>query len=268
MKVLVDGLKRIASDLRHRRNVEAYVVTAAALVFAALSVVGDLVSDDLRWTATLAALGLLVYRLADPVEVVDVDRVLQSRVAFGDVSFGSRIRNAREVWMYGPSMVNLLTAATTDDLRRTVLARPDGVLRIAVLDPGETAAVALATRQLDETADFQMEAMPDALGRTVARLEQIASWATHGQLERRFVPFNPGFSLIAIDPHTKDGVVIVEVHGIHNESDVDRMHVELDRRASEHWYDYWIDQFEHLWDIARPPVDGQADEADQTDRGT
>jgi len=268
MKVLVDGLKRIARDLRHRRNVEAYVVTAAALVFAALSVVGDLVSDDLRWTATLAALGLLVYRLADPVEVVDVDQVLQSRIAFDDVSFGSRIKSAREVWMYGPSMVNLLTAANTDDLRRTVLARAGGVVRIAVLDPDEPAAVALATRQLDDTVDYQMEVMPEALRRTVDRLEQIARWPTSGRLVHRFVPFNPGFSLVAIDPRAKDGVVIVEVHGIHNESDVDRMHVELDRRSSEHWYDYWIDQFEHLWDIARPPADGQVDEADQVDRGT
>jgi hypothetical protein len=250
---VVDLIRRIGRDLWQRRNIDAYVVAAVSVVFAALSVVGDLVSDDLRWAATLAALGLLVYRLADPVEVVDVDRVLHSRVAFGEVSFSSRIRKAEVVWIYGPSAVNLITSAT-DELRRTILARPDGLVRVAVLDPDETSAVAMAARQLDDTIEFQVHELAEALQRSVRRLELIAGWSTPGRLEYRFAPFNPGFSLVAIDPYARDGVVIVEFHGVHNESDLNRMHIELRRRTSEHWYDYWLDQMEHLWAIARPPT--------------
>lgn len=255
--VAVEVIRRIGRDLRHRRNVEAYVVAAAALVFATLSVVGDLAGENLRWGATLAALGLLVYRLADPVEAVDVDRVLHSRAAFDGVPFGSRLVDAEVLWIYGPSAVNLLSASTVHALRRTVLARPNGVVRIAVLDPEEEAAVALTARQLDDTVEFRTQEMPEALERTVTWLERLAGWDTPGRLEHRFAPFNPGFSLVAIDPHGKDGVVIVELHGVHNDSEVDRMHIELTRHASEHWYDYWTDQFEHLWSTARPPRDAE-----------
>jgi hypothetical protein len=248
----VKVIRRIGNDLRHRRNVEAYVLAAAAVVFAVLSLIGDLAGENLRWAATLAALGLLVYRLADPVEAVDVDRVLHTRSAFADVPFAGRIRNAEVLWVYGPSAVNLITA-TMDDLRRTVLARPNGVVHIVVLDPDEKAAMALASRQLDERVEFPTQELPDALGRAMERLERLAGWKTRGRVEHRFAPFNPGFSLVAIDPRGKDGVVIVEFHGLHNESETDRMHIELTRRTSERWYDYWTDQFEHLWCIARPP---------------
>jgi hypothetical protein len=259
--VTVELFKRIGRDLRRRRNIEAYVIAAVSVVFAALSLVGDLVSDDLRWAAVLSALGLLIYRVADPVEVVDVDGVLHSRVSFEGVSLASRFKSAETVWIYGPSAINLLTAST-NDLRRTVLARPNGVVRVAVLDPDSTAAVALAASQLDDRVEFRVQELHGALARTVERLQLIAGWDTPGTLEHRFVPFNPGFSLVAIDPHGPNGVVIVELHGVHNESDDDRMHIELSRRTSEHWYDYWTDQFEHLWSLARPPTTPPADQAE------
>jgi hypothetical protein len=226
-----------------------------SIVFAGLSLLGDLAGDDLRWAAVLAALGLLVYQVTLPDEIGDLDRVLLTRAAFGDTTIGARLKDARVLWVFAPSAVNLLTPTTADDLRRTVFARPDGVVQIAVLDPSAPAAVALAARQLDDNTDYPAHELTAALDTTVARLTVIAGWNTPGGLDLRFAAFNPGISLVAIDPHDKDGVVIVEFHGVHNESDVSRMHLELRRRMSEHWYDYWIDQFEHLWAAARPSTD-------------
>jgi hypothetical protein len=31
-----------------------------------------------------------------------------------------------------------------------------------------------------------------------------------------------------------------------------RMHIELTRAEGEQWYGYWIDQFERIWQAARP----------------
>jgi hypothetical protein len=254
----VDGIRRIGRDLRHRRNVEAYVIALVTVVFAALSLLGDLAGDDLRWAAALAALGLLVYQVTLPDEIGDIDRILQTRVAFDDMTFGARIRHAKVLWIFGPSAVHLLSPTTAGDLRRTVLSRPDGSVRIAVLDPLEQTAVELAARQLDDKIDFPVHQLPEALDVTVARLGLIDSWDTPGEFEYRFAAFNPGFSLVAVDPQEKDGVVIVEFHGFHNESDVSRMHLELRRRMSEHWYDYWLDQFEHIWASARSPAEPTA----------
>ena len=248
-------MSRIGSDLKVQRHVDAYAVAGIAVVLAVLSLVGDVVSEDVRWATALAALGLLVYRETSPEEVSNLDAFLHSRVIFDDTTFGSRLRTAKAVWVFAPSAVNLLTGATADDLRRTVLAQPDGVVRIAVLDPKATAAVELAAQQLDGKVDFQVHDLPQALDSTLARLRSVSAWETQGSLEYRFAAFNPGFSLVAVDPYEKTGVLIVEFHGFHNESTASRMHIELRRSMSEHWYEYWIDQFEHLWDSSRPPGD-------------
>jgi hypothetical protein len=59
-------------------------------------------------------------------------------------------------------------------------------------------------------------------------------------------------SLVAIDPGAKQGTVIVEFHGFHNEATASRMHLELTRQLSERWYSYWVEQFDHIWRAAEP----------------
>lgn len=153
----------------------------------------------------LAALGLLVFRVTVPEPAGDVDAVLHNRTSLEDVTFASRLRNAHNVCVFAPSAVNLLTASTVDQLRRHVLARSTGVGRIAVLDPTATGAVALAARQLDDAVDYPLQTLPDAPATAVGVLGSMSSWRTAGRLECRFAPYNPGFSLVAVDPHTKHG---------------------------------------------------------------
>jgi hypothetical protein len=254
----VRAWRRIARDLLHRRHVEVYLVAAASVVLAALSLAGDVVNEDVRWATVFAALGLLTYQLALPDRASDLDDVLHNRAAFDDITFSSRIRGAREVWVLAPSAVNLLTASTADDVRKSVLGRGDGVFRVMVLDPAAGDAVVLAAHQLDDATDYPAEALPDAVQATAARLEMMASWDVVGEFQHRYVGFNPGFSIVAIDPNGRDGLLIVEFHGVHNESAAARMHVQLTRTSSEHWYVYWRDQFEHLWQGARVPGGARA----------
>ena len=246
------ALRRIGGNIRRRQFIEAYAVVAVSAVVAVLSLVGDLVGDDLRWAVVLGALGLMTYQITLPERAADVDDVLHSRAAFDDTTLISRLRSATEVWLYGPSLVNLLTADTAGHLRQTVLARPDGRVRAMVLDPDQPDAVELASRQLDHSTDYPTVDLGTALPGTVHRLRNMADWSVAGTFEHRFAPFNPGFSVVAIDPRRKGGVVIVEFHGLHNDSDSGRMHVELTRAGSERWYEYWCDQFDDLWNRARP----------------
>jgi len=250
----LDALRRITRDLRRRQHVDAYVVAAVAVLLAALSLFGGLVDEDVRWSVVLAALGLLVYRLTLPEPAGDADALLLSRTAFEETTFASRLRTARNVWIFAPSAANLLTASTADELRRTVLARSDGAVRIAVLDPAATSAVDLAARQLDDAVDFPMQKLREALATTESRLAAMSEWEVPGSLAVRYAAYSPGFSLVAVDPYEKHGVLIVEFHGFHNESTGSRMHLELHRRDTEHWYAYWTDQFETLWSASRAPA--------------
>jgi hypothetical protein len=247
------ALRRIGRDLKHRRHVEIYVVAAASIVLAACSLVGDLLGDDLRWATVFAALALLTYQLSLPDQSGDLDAALHGRASFDETTFASRVRRAREIWIQAPSAANLLTADTTDLLRRCVLARPEGVVRVMVLDPSADTAVTLAAQQLDDATDYLAVELPRAISTTVDRLEMMAAWSLSGTFHYRYLGFNPGFSSVAIDPHSRDGLLIVEFHGVHNESTASRMHIELTRSGSERWYVYWRDQLEHLWHDARSP---------------
>jgi hypothetical protein len=249
----MSGLRRIAGDIRNRRHIDVYIVTTMSVALAVLSLVSDLVGEEIRSAVVLAALGLLTYQIALPERSHDLDAVLHSRASFDDTTFNSRLTNASEVWIYGPSAINLLSVDTADYMRKTVLARRDGAVRVMVLDPSDREVVALAARQLDDSTVYPTVDLERALDMTVDKLEMMDTWSVSGDFQYRYLPFNAGFSMVAIDPHLRHGLLIVEFQAFHNESTASRMHLELTRQSSERWYVYWRNQFEHLWNAARTP---------------
>jgi hypothetical protein len=252
--IMRGALRRFGRDVKERRNLDAYVVAGVAFVFALLSVVGDSLSNGPRWAVLLAGVGLLVYRITIPEgSGGTVDDVLNDRSAFEDKPFPARLRAAREVWVFAPSAVNLLAPHHCDTIRTTVLANPVGAVRVVVLNPREEYAVRLAIRQLDDSLDHPFQVFRSSLEATINQLRRMAGRDIKGSFEYRLLDYNPGFSLVALDPGTKNGIVIVEFHGFHNEVTTSRMHIELTRSDSEHWYAYWLDQFDDIWQAARPP---------------
>lgn len=252
-------------NLRTRKYVEAYAIAAVATVLAALSLVNDVVSENVRWAAVLAGIGVLVYRVTLPEDTVEVaaDRWLFDRSRFPSIPFTSRLAKAKEVWILAPSAVNVLSAPHCEAIRRTVLRHDDGRLRVIVLNPDEAAAVALAGRQLDDSLDFPAEEFAPALRSTIRRLAALGAWGTPGSTEWRLASYNPGFSLVGIDVPTRSGVIIVEFHGCHNVATENRMHIELTRSTGGPWYAYWARQFEAFWEQATVPAAAAAKPGDQ-----
>lgn len=247
--------KRIGRDLRQLRNIDAYAGAVIVFTFAALSVAGDILPDNARWAVLLAGIGILVFRLTLPEHYEgSPDDVLKDRTAFEDRPFPARLRDASEVWVFAPSAINVLAPQNCDTIRTKVLAKPDGVVRVVVLDPDAEASVELATRQLDDSLDQPVQFFLSSLRATITRLQRMASWKERGSFEYKVAEYNPGFSLVAIDPSTRHGVVIVEFHGFHNQVSNARMHIELTRTISEQWYTYWIGQFDRIWQAARYPA--------------
>ncbi|SHM99705.1 hypothetical protein [Cryptosporangium aurantiacum] len=248
------GLRRVGRDVARGRHLEVYVVAALALTFATLSVVGDVVPDNLRWAALLAGMALLVYRITVPEPVGSVAKVFGDRTAFEEVPLAARLKAATEVWVFAPSGVNFLSMPHLDLLRKTVLAR-GGDVRVVVLDPAAKDAVALAVRQLDRSVTYPLQDFRESLTTVLRHLGSVSTWQVNGKFEHRLLDYNPGFSIVAVDPQKRHGRVIVEFHGFHNESTVTRMHLELRRADSERWYAYWVEQFEYIWAAARRPAD-------------
>lgn len=241
------ALRRFARDIKARRNVDVYVVAAATTVFAALSLLGDAVSEDLRWAALLGGVGLLVYNLSVPERVGDVDALLKDRADYDVRPLSERLKGARELCVFAPTAINFLSSQHVDTIRGTLLARSDGSMRVVVLDSAAGAAVDLAAHQLDDAVEFHHQDLRTALAATEKQLQGMASWRIGGAFDYRLLAYNPGFSLIIIDPGSKHGQLIVELHGFYNEATSSRMHLELTRSTSERWFAYWVDQFEHIW---------------------
>lgn len=268
---MLAGFRRIGRDIKRRRHLDAYVVATMAFVLAAMTVVGDAAPEQLRWAILLAGVGLLVYRITLPESNAGAaDDLLNDRTAFDDNPLPGRLHAAREVWVFGPSAANILSANHCQMLRQGPLSRPDGKVRIVVLDPAEETAVQLATRQLDDSLDYPIQNFRTCLDTTIGHLQTMATWPISGSLQYGLLGYNPGFSMVALDPSTRRGCVIVEFHAFHNESTSSRMHLELTRSRSERWYSYWIEQFDRIWQDSRHTTAGDAppcDEAKTARRG-
>ena len=255
--------RRILADIKARRHIEAYVVTLVVGSFAIVSMIADIVPQSLKWAALLSGVGLLVYRITLPDERDRGGDFLHDRSAFDSVPISVALANARDLRVFAPSAVNLLSPQTCETLRTGLLSRKGGSVRVVILDPREPEAVRIASRQLDDSVRFQVQRLFAALESMIERLEAMRRWKVAGTFAYRLFPYNPGFSLVIIDPETTHGRVIVEVHGFRNQSTFTRMHVELTRERDERWYAHWVEQFEHLWEASAvmpgpAPVPGRA----------
>ncbi len=241
---------RILSDLSARRNIEVYVVSLVAIVLAVLGVIEDIVPDQVKTSAILAALALLVFHISVPESGGGtLDDYLDDRSNFKP--FPETLVGVRELWIYAPSAANILRGDNLDAVRNEVLSHKSGQLRVLIQDPEQIDAVALLRKQLDDNVQYQVQDLPEEIDSTLRRFEMIASWKMEGKFEYALMPFGPGFSLVILDAHKATGRVIVEVHGFHNESTNGRMHLTITRQDSERWFVYWVDQFERMWDQSR-----------------
>lgn len=243
--VLRRRLRQIWKDIRHRRLLDLYATTLVSLFFAAALLVGADLPESLRWSLLFAGLGFLLLRvaLANHREDRFLDRSEYDRNPITD-----DLRNAKEVWIFAPVGSNFLTEERCDILRRGPLARPDGSLRVVVLEP--FTADDPISEQLDALLDHPVQKAADSLRETRSRLAVMAQWPVLGTFAAGDISFNPGFSLIAVNPHAAGGYANIEFHGFRNDAIRSRMHIHLTRDDGP-WYTYWLDQFEAIWRSAR-----------------
>lgn len=236
------ALRRLAEDLREVRNIEAYAISTLAAALTIFTVVGS-PSPQLFDAVALACLAFLVFSTTRQQAASQAGGglagVLRDRDSYA--TFEQLLDGATELWMYAPSGVNVLRRHG-GDIKRWLAA--GGRARVVVHDPGAGAIDTLAT-QLDEDNDFGKD--------LTASLDSLDKLAGSGRLDYRLLSLNPGFSLVVVNPRQRGGRLIVEFHGFQDESISDRMHVEIRRSESTHWFDYWARRFEAIWAAARVP---------------
>jgi len=237
------ALRRLLDDLRSVQNVEAYAISALAAGVTIFTIIGA-PKPELVGTVTLACLAFLVFSTAGQRatrHTAGIAEALRDRDSYG--TFEQLLEGATELWMYAPSGVNVLRRHA-GDIKRWLAA--GGKARVVLHDPA-AATHSLAT-QLDNNSNFGTDLS--------ASLDSLDKLATSGRLEYKLLPLNPGFSLLVVNPRQRSGRLIVEFHGFQDESISDRMHVEIRRPESTHWFEYWAGRFEAIWAVARSPHGG------------
>jgi hypothetical protein len=239
-------LRRVGGDLRAGRHLEAYGASAFAIALTVFNLLGSS-SPRLTDSVVLACLAFLVLWTTGArggEAAASLDTVLRNRESFGN--FADLLDGASELWMYAPTGVNVLLRHAADIGR---WAARGGRARIVVQDPA-VAGVDDVRAQLDDHTDFDT-----SLGASLATLSKLAS---SGGVEVRLLPFNPGFSMVVVDPRGRAGRLIVEFHGFRDENIAERMHVLIQRSESLHWFEYWTGRFEAIWEAAYGQADNQA----------
>lgn len=243
---LVRLVRRIFADIFAGKNIDAYVVTVIAVFLAVAGVLDDAIPLDWKLTGILAGIALLVFNTTRPdKQVADLDAILLDRQSFG--AFQEVIKNKRVLWIYGPSAINVLRDSA--HIKREVLDR-GGEVRIIIQDIHSEAGMHILSQQIDKTMDLE-----NSMRMSLDLVNRMKGW---GKVELRLLPYSPGFSLIVVDPDARDGKAIVEFYGYRNELITERMHIDITRQQSQHWFEYWAHQFQTMWDDAKPPEQPEA----------
>ncbi len=230
---LVRLLKRIGNDLAKGRNLEAYIATIAGIILIIVDLIGD-VEQGLQLTIIIFTLTILVFRSTRPEDLVDLDKVLLDRQAYG--RYSDFIAGARVLWVYGPSSINVLRDGSFKD----VLER-GGSVRFIIQNPRETHSMNQLKQQLDQEYNLSndLDMSIDLLRRTKQK---------YPKLDYRLLNRSPGFSTSIVDPDGRNGHLVIEYFGYQNEAINSRMHIEIARTQTAFWFEYWQRQYELMWE--------------------
>ena len=137
------------------------------------------------------------------------DELLNDRFAFDKTPFADRLEGASEVWIFAPSGINLLSSHNCELIRNKVLAKPDGVLRVVILNQSNQQAVQFAVRQLDDSLDYPIQDFRESLATMERQSRTMRAWEIRGSFDYRRLEYNPGFSIVAVNPTSRNGQIII-----------------------------------------------------------
>lgn len=247
-------LGRIRSDVFAGRNLDAYVVVAIGIALVIIDVIGD-VNTETQLTVIIAALVVLVLRATSPgAKRVELEDILKDRRGYGP--FQEFLKGGSKLWVSAPSAINILRDPAP--IKTEILDR-GGEAIFLLQNPNEAVEIKRLQQQLDIAA---LELTDDI--RRAARI--LDTMKNKGKVDYAFLGYNPGFSLIIVDPHKTSGRLIVEFFGFESEFIGNRMHIEITARESDYWFHYWVDQFTEMQKVAIP-VDPSGSEPPQIPNG-
>ncbi|MFJ4848824.1 MULTISPECIES: hypothetical protein [unclassified Streptomyces] len=233
-------------------SLDLYVTLVAAVAFGVLGLVGK-TSQEVITSGVLAVLALVGFSLLRIRS--QGDRINESLAGlarsnadrfFSEVDDADEIKemisSSRELWLHGWTL-ELHLASYEQELRRAVTAGLN--VRILVIAPNSPAMAIAAS----EAANRSAGDLSANLEGNLRRLVEPPASPVSGRLEIRTLTHVPHYTVIASDPSTDRGKIIMRL-ATFRANHWQRPTFTVTRRNDGDWYTFFRDQFEKKWESA------------------
>jgi hypothetical protein len=151
-----------------------------------------------------------------------------------------KIAPACDMWFCGISLINVIPQLKEDFQRK--LKKEGAKIRFLLIDPEWSALKSVADCTLETEKGIRLD-----IEVSIERIEHIAKKGIgNGEIELRLLKVAPGYSMVLIDPEKPYGRIIVEFIG-YGSPILERPHIELTRQKDSPWYEYFLRQYNKLW---------------------
>jgi hypothetical protein len=260
-------LKRTIDFIIDNISVLATLGTASYVIFRQSNTATKLATDDLI-AAVLGVLGLLAlsefierYRRLSSIEKTSKQTLLLLENRLADrpsaLSFftklpdlGLYIEKANQIDFCGVTLTSTINRQLSK-LRERL--NQGAIIRILIADPESLALKMSDLRSEDPAGEYYRQ----KLETTLQDLEYLHQFqlrlgtAAKSKFEVRLLQFAPSFGIFNFDAHRPNGNTIVEMYPHVSGWGVEPC-FDLASKRDGVWYNYFVEQFEHMWKGAKP----------------
>lgn len=238
-------------------NIEIITAAILSVVAAGYGLFGGSQAQTVMLAAIAVTLGLLAYgivrdrvareELLSTVKQLQKPRVgeiLKVRNAYTPLS--DTISQATSICFVGPSLINIFSQ-WVGYLHHTKLNDHGAKIQALLLDPNSSALDSAAQCMNETSEDIRRD-----IERSINRIEALLkdNGVKKGSIELRLMSASPNLSMVLIDPDKENGRLFVEFIGYHSRLHT-RPHLELTRKHDQEWYEYFLKQYQDLWDDSK-----------------
>lgn len=232
-------------------NLDTLVAIAICVLVAILGIFGS--GQSVVLPAVAGVLGLLAYGLIrDRIAREDLlkeirqfkspfnaGEILKDRKSYCPLT--ETIDSAQLICFVGPSLVNIFSQYA-GYLQHTKLTKHGAALQAIILDPNCSAIESTAVCMSDRIDNLRQD-----IENTVLRVRtMLQDGIGMGSIELRLMQVNPNYSLVLVDPYKSCGKLFIEFIGYHSRLHT-RPHIELTRQHDKEWFEYFVSQYDELW---------------------
>jgi hypothetical protein len=241
---MIKFIKKAIQDVLAGRNLEYYITLVFILVILGLDIF-NLASPDILTNVTLAVLALVVSTsLATSERLQELSNKLTKTQSSDD--FFWKVKRSIEPDLSKAKYIGFAGAVLSRTLRDYSASLEERLavgaqVQIILMDPNSTAPDQAVLRSKGVSSrQFYI----DTLRPTLERVGILAHASR--KLELGLLPYKPAFGIVLIDPDEAHGKIIVEMYPHHSDSFAPTFELHPDRDL--HWYKYFREQFNSLWD--------------------